>query len=169
MDPNTLFLIIIAILLICFFIGRRAGLIRTLIPIISAIASFFLLASALPVLKRDIAEQLIGFQIREAVISVVAFTVTFLLLRWLIKAVLKFFRIIGDAPVVGSTNRLLGGIAGFAGGLILIWGTFFFLILFYGPDGLPVFFDAVNGNEFVKLLYNNNLIMTLINYYLFAA
>ena len=169
MDPNTLFFIIIAILLICFFVGRSTGLIRALIPIISALASFCLIAAALPLLKNDISDQLTRFQIRDAAISVAAFFTTFFLLRWLIKAVLRFFRIIGDAPVVGSANRILGGIVGFFGGLIIVWGTFFFLLLFYGPDEMPIFFDAVNGNEFVKLLYNNNLIMTLVNYFIFAA
>ena len=168
MNPNTLFLIIIAVLLICFFAGRRAGLIRTLIPIVSALASFCLLAIAIPIFRKDITESIMGLEIIDAAASAVAFVVTFLILRWLIKAILRFFRIIGDAPVVGTVNRALGGIVGFAGGLIIIWGMFFFLLLFYGPKGLPEFFDAVNGNEFVKLLYNNNLIMTLVDYFVFA-
>ncbi len=168
MNSNTLFLIVIAILLICFFAGRRAGLIRTLIPIASALASFCLLAIALPIFRKDITDSIMGFEIIDAAASAVAFAVTFLILRWIIKAVLRFFRIIGDAPVVGTVNRALGGIVGFLGGLVIIWGTFFFLLLFYGPQGLPEFFDAINGNEFVKLLYNNNLIMTLVDYFVFA-
>lgn len=169
MSPNVLFLIIIAILLVCFFAGRRAGLIRALIPVVSAIASFCLLSAALPVFKKDISQQILGLQIEEAVISAAAFAISFFLLRWLIKAVLRFFRIIGDAPIVGDINRLLGSIVGFLGGLVIIWGAFFFILLFYGPQGLPEFFDAVSANPFVRLLYNNNLIMTLINYFVFVV
>ena len=169
MDPNALFLIIIAVLLICFFAGRRVGLIRSLIPVASAIASFCLLAIALQVLKEDMTDYLSGFQIKAAISSIIAFVISFLILRWLIKTILKFFRIIGDAPVIGRVDRALGGLAGFIGGLVIIWGTFFFLLLFFGPEGLPEFFDAVNKNEFTRLLYNNNLIMTLINYFIFVA
>ena len=169
MNPDALFLIILAILFTCFFAGRRIGLIRTLIPIASALASFCLLAIALPVFREDIADDMAGLQLTDALVSFSAFIATFMIFHWLIKAVLRFFRIIGDAPIAGSINRTLGGIAGFAGGLMIIWGAFFFLLLFYGPEGLPELFSAVNGNEFVKLLYNNNLIMTLVNYFIFAA
>lgn len=169
MNPNVLFLIIVGVLLICFFAGRKVGLVRSLIPVVSATASFCLLAIALQVLKEDVADYLVGFQIKDAISSVIAFVISFLILRWLIKTVLKFFRIIRDTPVIGSVDRALGGLAGFIGGLLIIWGTFFFLLLFFGPEGLPEFFDAVNENEFVKLLYNNNLLMTLINYFIFAT
>ncbi len=169
MDPNVLLLIIVAVLLICFYVGRSVGLIRTLIPIASAFASFCLLAAAVPVLEKDVTKYLSGLDIRDAVISVGAFALTFLLAKWLIEKILKFFRIIGDAPVIGKADRLLGGIAGFAGGLVIVWGTFFFLLLFFGPDGLPEFFDAVSKNDFVRVLYNNNLVMTLVNYFIFAA
>ena len=169
MNPNALFLIILAVLLTCFFAGRRAGLVRTLIPIASAIAAFCLLAITVPVFRADVTDYLVGLQLTDAVVSAAAFIVTFLILRWLIKAVLRFFRLIGDAPLISSLNRALGGIAGFVGGLIIVWGTFFFLLIFFGPDGLPDFFDAINGNEFVKLLYNNNPVMTLINYFIFSS
>ena len=169
MNPNVLFLSIIGVLMICFFTGRRVGLIRSLIPVISSLASFVLLAAAFPVVKSDITGSITDLQVKEAALSVAAFIVTFIILKWLIKKILRFFRILRDAPVIGSADRMLGGIAGFAGGLLIIWGTFFFLLLFYGPEGLPALFDAINKNEFVKLLYNNNLIMTLVNYFIFAS
>lgn len=169
MNPDMLFLIITAVLLICFFSGRRAGLIRTLIPVATAFLSFWLMAVAFPIFKEDVLGDITGFALNEAVLDAAAFAVTFLLLRWLIKAVLSFFRIVGDAPVIGSMNRLLGGVFGFAGGLLIVWGVFFFMLLIYGPQGMPEFFDAVNGNAFVKLLYNNNLIMTFVNYLVFAG
>ena len=168
MDPNTLFLIIIAVLLICFFAGRRAGLIRALIPLVSAFLSFWLMTVAFPIFKEDVMGDVTGFAFNDAVVDVVAFGVTFLLIRWLIKTVLRLLRIVGDAPVIGTVNRLLGGVFGFVGGLVLIWGTFFFLLLIYDPAELPGFFEAVNGNPFVKLLYNNNLVMTFVNYFVFA-
>ncbi len=169
MNPNALFLIVIAVLFICFFAGRRAGLIRTLIPIASALASFCLVAIAAPIFGEELTEDLAELQFIDAMISVLSFAVAFFILRWLIRAILKFFRLIGDVPIAGSIDRALGGIAGFAGGLIIIWSAFFFLLLFYGPEGLPELFDAINGNAFVRLLYNNNLVMTLINYFIFAA
>ena len=169
MDPNTLFLIIAAILLICFFAGRRAGLIRTLIPVVSALVSFLLLTIAFPIFKEDVMGDITGFDINSAFVDVVAFAVTFLLLKWLVRTVLRFFRIIGDAPVLGSVDRMLGGIAGLLGGLLTVWGAFFFILLIYGPNGLPRFYNAIGQNEFVKFLYNNNLITTLVNYFVFAA
>ncbi|MBQ8955737.1 MAG: CvpA family protein [Lachnospiraceae bacterium] len=168
-NPDALFLIIVAILLVCFFAGRRAGLIRTLIPVVSAFASFGLLAVALPVLREDVMGAVTVFDINSAIVDIVAFAVTFLLLRWLIKAILKLFRVIGDAPVLGSVNRMLGGIVGFLGGLMIVWSAFFFILLLYGPDGLPQFYNAIGQNEFVKLLYNNNLITTFVNFFVFVS
>ncbi|MCR5774813.1 MAG: CvpA family protein [Lachnospiraceae bacterium] len=168
MDPNILFFGIIAILLVCFFSGRRAGLICTLIPVVSALASFWLLTAAVPVFREDITGEISEFAFRDALIDVAAFAVSFFLLRWIIRRILKFFKLIGDAPVLGSVNRLLGGVVGFIGGLILIWGIFFFLLLFYGPQELPQFYNAIGQNEFVKLLYNNNLLMTFINFFIFT-
>ena len=168
MDPNLLFLIIIAVLLICFFAGRRTGLIGALIPVATAFLSFWLLAIVIPVLKNDIFEDMSGFRVNEALLDLITFAVSFVLFRKLIRAVLKFFRIIGDTPVISSLNRFLGGVAGFIGGIIIVWGVFFFMLLFFGPEGSPEFFAAVNGNEFVKLLYNNNLILTFVNYLVFT-
>lgn len=169
MDPNALFLIIVAVLLICFFAGRRAGFIRTLIPIVSALASILLIVTAIPIVKEDIAKDVMSFAFRDALISVGAFAVSFLVLRWAIKKILSFFRLISDAPVVGSVDRFLGAVAGFAGGLIIIWGTFFFLLLFTSPEEMPGLMALVEGNEFVKLLYNNNLILTFVNFFIFAS
>ncbi len=169
MNSNILFLIVIAILLICFFAGKKAGFIRSLIPIVSALASFVLLAAAVPVVKDDVTGNIAGLHIKDAIISAAAFYITFIILKWLIKKVLAFFRIIGDAPVIGNVNSLLGAISGFIGGLVVIWGAFFFLLIFFGPDELPELFMAIDKNEFIKLLYNNNLIMTLINYFIFAS
>ncbi|MCR5410261.1 MAG: CvpA family protein [Lachnospiraceae bacterium] len=169
MSPNALFLIIVAVLLICFFAGRRAGFIRTLIPVVSSLASIFLIASAIPILKDDIVKDVMSLAFADAIISVVAFAVSFLVLRWAIKKVLSFFRLISDAPVVGSVDRFLGALAGFAGGLIIVWGTFFFLLLFTSPEEMPRLLALVEGNEFVRLLYNNNLILTFVNYYIFAS
>ena len=39
LTPDVLFLIIIAVIACCYFSGRRAGLVRTLIPIATAFAS----------------------------------------------------------------------------------------------------------------------------------
>lgn len=169
MDPNVLFLSIIAVLLLCFFAGRRTGLVRTLIPIVTAFLSFWLLAVLIPILKKDVLDDMSGFRINEAALDVLAFGVSFVIFRKLILLVLRVFKVIGDAPVVSAVNRILGGVAGFAGGLILIWGVFFFMLLWYGPEGNPEFFSAVNGNEFVKLLYNNNLILTFVNFFIFAG
>lgn len=169
MDPDRLFLIIVAVLLICFFAGRRAGLIRTLIPVVSAVASFGLVAVGLPIFREDVMGAVTVFDINSAVIDIAAYAATFLILRWLIKAILRFFKVIGDVPILGTINRLLGGIAGFIGGLIIIWAAFFFILLLYTPTALPEFYNAIGQNEFVKLLYNNNLITTFVNYLVFAG
>ena len=169
MDPNALFLIIVAILLICFFAGRRAGFIRTLIPIASALASIFLMMAAIRTVREDIAKDVMSFEFRDALISAVAFAVSFLILRWAIKKGLSFFRLISDAPVVGGVDRFLGAVAGFAGGLVIIWGAFFFLLLFTDPADMPAILAVIEGNQFVRLLYNNNLVLTFVNYFVFAA
>ena len=169
LTPNALFLIIIALLALCYFSGRRAGLIRTLIPVVSAVISIWIVAVGFPMVRQDVLSDIKGFDLNRAVVDLIAFAVTFALLKWLIKTILHFFKVAGDAPGVHPVNRFLGGIAGMIGGVIIVWIVFFFILLFEGEQGAPEFYAAVNGNGFVRLLYNHNLIMTFVNYFVFVS
>ncbi len=168
LSPNTLFLIIIAVIALCYFSGRKAGLVRTLVPIASAFGSVWIVAVAFPMLRKDVMNDVSSFDLNRIVIDILAFAVSFFLLKWLIKSVLHFFKIIGDAPIVNPVNKFLGGVAGMIGGVVLIWLVFFFILLFAGEEGAPEFYAAVNGNEIVRLLYNHNLVMTFINFFVFS-
>ena len=169
LTPDVLFLIIIAVIACCYFSGRRAGLVRTLIPIATAFASVWVFMTVFPIFKQDALSDALGFDITETVIDILAFAVVFLIIKWAIKTVFKALKIISDAPVVSAVNRFLGGVAGLIGGVVLVWIVFFFALLLYGEQGLPELYAAINGNEFVKLLYNHNLIMTFVNYFVFVS
>ena len=54
------------------------------------------------------------------------------------------------------------------GGVVIVWLVFFFMLLFVGEAGAPEFYAAVNGNEIVRLLYNHNLIMTFVDFFVFS-
>jgi uncharacterized membrane protein required for colicin V production len=168
LSPNTLFLIIIAVIALCYFSGRRAGLIRTLVPVASVFGSVWIMAVAFSVLKNDVMTDVTSLDLNRVVIDLLAFVVSFFLLKWLIKSILHFFKLIGDAPIVNPVNKFLGGVAGMIGGVVMIWLVFFFILLFVGEEGAPEFYAAVNGNEIVRLLYNHNLIMTFINFFVFS-
>ncbi|MCR5747959.1 MAG: CvpA family protein [Lachnospiraceae bacterium] len=165
---TNLFLIIIAVMAVGYFSGRRAGLIKTLIPIMTAFASMFVFATVFPIFKRDVVGDTLGFELTDVLIDILAFAVVFIIIRWVIRFVFRSLKLIGDAPVVSSLNRFLGGVAGLIGGLVLIWIVFFFMAVLYKEQELSEFYHAVNGNEFVKLIYNHNLIMTFVNYFVFA-
>ena len=168
LSPNTLLLIIIAVIALCYFSGRRAGLIRALIPVVSALGSVWIVAVAFPMLRNDIMEDAGRFDLNTVVVDVLAFVVSFFIVKWLIKAVLQFFKLIGDAPIVDPVNRFLGGVAGMIGGVVIVWLVFYFMLLFVGEAGAPEYYAAVNGNEIVRLLYNHNLIMTFVDFFVFS-
>ena len=76
LSPNTLLLIIIAVIALCYFSGRRAGLIRTLIPIVSALGSVWIVAVAFPMLRKDVLEDAGRFDLNRVVVDVLAFVVS---------------------------------------------------------------------------------------------
>ena len=168
MDPGILLLIIIGILLGGFLTGRALGLIRTLIPIATAFLSFWVLIVIIPVFKADAGSDLVRFELQKLIVDVLAFAVTYVLIHWLIRSVLKIFRVVGDAPVVGPVNRILGGVAGFLASLVGIWTFFFFGIYTGWLQSSTSLMPAIQGNGFVRLLYNHNLVMTFVNYFIFA-
>ncbi len=168
MGENVYLIIVVAVIVICFFSGKQAGLIRTLIPIVTAFISLWIFSVVFQIVRADVVSDVKSLSFLSVVIDLLAFVVSFFLLRWIIKAALKALRIIGDAPVIGSANRILGGLAGFVGGFILVWTVFFFMALFVGEAGAPDFYRAVNSNKLLGFIYNHNLVMTFVNYFIFV-
>ena len=168
MGDNIYLIIMAGVLLICLFSGRWAGLIRPLIPVITLFLSVMVLSVVYSILKADVVNDARHFALLDIIIDILAFAAAFFILKFLIKVALKLVSLIGDVPIIGSVNRILGSVVGVVGGVILIWTVLLVMALFVGESKAPDFYRAVSSNPILGYIYNHNLLMTFINYFIFV-
>ena len=103
----------------------------------------------------------ISGQIAGNAVKIITGAVSFLLLLVLIRLGLAIvFRILNTAsklPVINGTNRLLGGLMGIAGMLLIIYMILAYISLFIAGDyGL-----VISRTNIVRYFYNNNILLLL--------
>ena len=96
----------------------------------------------------------------RVVAGVVLFAVAFLLLSLIARA----FRGLNRIPVLGSVNRLLGGILGLAIGLVicLVLATAAAIVLLFSDGSIPwLSHDIIDSTYLFSILYRYNLLVFL--------
>ena len=104
----------------------------------------------------------IGAYVAKVIADVVAFLVTFIAVFIIIRVVLGMLKIVDKIPLVGGTNRLLGGAIGAAMGIFIIWILFIVITLLYNtPLGVACLEDIAES-EILTKLYDSNILMKYI-------
>ena len=104
----------------------------------------------------------IGAYVAKVIADVVAFLVTFIAVFIIIRIVLGMLKIVDKIPLVGGTNRLLGGAIGAAMGIFIIWILFIVITLLYNtPLGVTCLEDIAESKILTKL-YDSNVLMNYI-------
>lgn len=105
--------------------------------------------------------QYVGNFLAQLIINIVAFLGTFLIVTIILRAIVFALDIVAELPVLGFVNRLAGGIIGAAGAMIIVWLLFVAVTLAYTTMIGKDIYQAIQGNDILKMIYDNNPIMKL--------
>ena len=168
MTGNIVFVFIVIAVFVSSHVGGKKGFFEMMVPIFSILGTLFLLAAVMPEFAERLKEDAAKLSLQEVVIDIIAFAVTFFLMRLIFRYILKLLSPIAELPVLGEINRLLGFVAGFVFGVLTVWLVFFFIIFFLGESNISYeLWSMLDESPPLKYLYNNNLLMTAINLVVF--
>ncbi len=91
-------------------------------------------------------------------LSFIILTVIILILVKVIKTLTKF---INKIPIIGGINKLLGLLLGILQALIILWIISIAVMIFSGTEGGSYILTVIQGNAFLNLIYDNNLLLML--------
>ncbi len=97
------------------------------------------------------------------VLAAIAFIILIILIYLIIRILMKLSRVISKIPIIGGVNRILGAILGLAEGLLVIWLLCLVVMMLSGTKFGMSAVDVINGNAFLKFLYDNNGIVWGVN------
>ena len=168
MTGYIVFVFIVAAVFISSHVGGKRGFFDMMVPVLTILGTVLLLAWIWPGFSERLKEDAAKLSLQEVVIDLIAFAITFFLMRLIFKYILKLASPIAEFPVLGEINRGLGFVAGFAFGVIAVWLVFFLIIFFMGQSNISQeLYSMLNECPPLKFLYNNNLLMTAIHLVVF--
>lgn len=165
-------LVLVAVILLCAFVGHRKGALATLISLVGGIAALVLALLLSSPVSRFVSDTFLQSALQEpiAVADTLAYGVTFFVLlivflivvRILISLAKKFNKI----PLLGGANRTLGLVLGLLQGLVFAWavaGVFHLILPYLQTLGSQAFsgFDE-EATVLYRLIYRFNPI-TFVN------
>lgn len=104
--------------------------------------------------------------IAQILVDGISFFLALLVCGVLLHVLKNFLDIVSRIPVIKGVNQLLGLGAGFLQGLLIVWLFFYFVaICRLLPFGRELY-QYIEGNAFLKLLYDNNWLIYLISIFL---
>ena len=102
-------------------------------------------------------------QVTDYLIRIASFVVLFLVLSVLLFVLAHALDIIAKLPVLNSMNRVAGGLCGLLGGLLIVWIAFMAVTIFIKHDFAQQILRDIEGNVFLKMLYDYNPIMKVVS------
>lgn len=109
----------------------------------------------------DTFAQYVGHFLAKLIINIVAFLCTFLLVTIILRAIIFALDVVSELPVLGVVNRIAGGAVGALCALVIVWVLFVVITLLYVTSVGKEIYEAVQGSEILKMLYDYNPIMKL--------
>ena len=88
-------------------------------------------------------------------IQIAAFLLTFVLVTFILRAIIFALNIVTELPVLGLANRLAGGAAGALGALLIVWIIFVGLTLLYQTAVGDMIFGQIQKSAFLEFLYQH--------------
>lgn len=86
---------------------------------------------------------------------------------WIVVGILShFLNIVSKIPILKGINQILGIFAGGIYGLLFVWVAFYMIALCSAGELGSVMISQIYKNEFLTFLYENNLVLFLILYWL---
>ncbi|MBO6112184.1 MAG: CvpA family protein [Lachnospiraceae bacterium] len=169
MNGNAVFIIILIVIYVCAVYGKHMGLFRTLVPLLTMLISLWLVALILPDFAKRLSDDALRLEFKELMIDVLAYVVTFIIVRAAFKLLLKLMGPVIDLPGLRHIDRTMGLFAGLVFGIFIVWLVFFLSVFLLGREQMQPFLDMVEHSEPLKFIYNHNLLMTFINKTVFKS
>ena len=111
----------------------------------------------------DISEftQYVGDYIAKMVIKSISFIAAFLIITFILRITVFTLDSVAKLPVLNGINRIAGLGVGLIEGLLIVWIIFVLIIVFFKTDLGVYLLGEINKNYFLKLLYDNNILLKL--------
>ncbi len=106
------------------------------------------------------AQYVAGFM-TKIIIHIVAFLCSFILVVLILRAVIFALNIVSELPILGFVNRIVGGGIGIACALMFLWVLCLVITLLYVTSFGREIYDTVQGNGFLKFIYDYNPVLRL--------
>lgn len=104
----------------------------------------------------------VGSYLASMIISALAYVIAFVIVWALIRAVLLALNVVSLLPVLHGINKLAGGVLGIAEAIVLVWIAFLLVTVLCNGELGQQFFRLISENQFLLLLYNQNVLMRLV-------
>lgn len=110
----------------------------------------------------DTLEEYVGGYMTNIVLNVAAFLIAMLVISMVLHLLMGLLDIIGRIPVIHGINKVAGLGVGLLKGLVIVWVCCLVLSVFSGTQWGTGILGMVEENEFLRFLYNHNLLAKLV-------
>ena len=97
--------------------------------------------------------------IANLILNILAFLVTLLVSWIIIRLIFGALSVFTALPIIGGVNRLLGLVAGFVQGILIVWVLFLIISVFASTPAGKTLMDEINNTPVLETLYNTNFLM----------
>ena len=104
----------------------------------------------------------VGEFVAEQILQRAAWTISFTIILIAMAIAVHVLDLIAKLPVLNSINHLGGLAIGLLEGMIVVWLLFLVVVLCQGTPWGREMMESIQGNVFLKFLYDNNLIEKVI-------
>lgn len=101
-------------------------------------------------------------RITRMALNAIAFLITFIILTIVFRIIYQIFHVIEKLPVIGTANKGLGAILGFAKGVVIVWIVFAFVALNAMSAFGQQFITMVYESPILIFIYENNYVLVLL-------
>lgn len=103
-----------------------------------------------------------GARMANTIVNIIACIISLIIVIIVLRILVIMLDIVARLPVLKSLNRLGGLAAGAVEGIIVVWILFFVITLCQTSDLGRQLLNDINGNCFLKILYENNIVEYLM-------
>lgn len=98
----------------------------------------------------------------DVLLNAVTVLVLFLIFKIVLRVLISVIDLFSKLPIINSINKNLGGIIGFAEGILILWVICIALTAISGTQVGENIFSAIASNPALNFIYNNNLLTKYI-------
>lgn len=108
-------------------------------------------------------EDYVSSFLARLIINIAAFVCTFIMITVFLRMTFFSLELISKIPIIKGLNKLIGLVAGFAEGILIVWVFFLFITIFAGGVWGSLLFMMIDDNILLSTLYNTNILLKIIS------